>query len=1387
MSVHEDEDEAPDFPEDFGDMVMVDEIGSDEDDTIAQDKTDSTVKEQNDSPITVPNDSAIKPPTDSPIKAPTDSPIKAPTDSPIKTPTEGSIKAPTDSPIKPPADHQMKAPTEVLVKAPTDLPMKAPTETSIKAPTEVPIKDPTEAPIKDPTDQEVVRIKKEPQDHANIIKSGTSEKSGSGQQSQKSQNHANIIKSGTSEKSGSGQQSQPIMIESLKKELTLFDLVSDCDQWQDRIAVVYDDRQMTVTMTYNQVMIIAGKISSLIAGQTEPPDVIGLCLEPNQFVPAVLIGVLKSGNAFLNFTASGIGYLQNVLEQLKVNILFIQSSNLKALELLLFQHVQYDTEIIHSDILQDLDIVLVKLNRPQLPKTERTYLAYCITTSGTTGTPKIVKVPHSCIVPNILYQRSSFRISQEDVVFLSSPLTFDPSIVDIFVTLSSGSCLLMTSDAMKAVPNKLLWLLTKYHVSVVQCTPTLLSRFRDLQTSLLSEYSPLRVIGLGGEQFPPLSYLRHWRAPRNRTKFYNLYGITEVSCWSSIYEVTESDFREVKEDVPIGKPMIDTEYIVKDDNGKVIKNGQGYLYIGSLNRVCFLNHEDPVQAVQGKVLRPTGDLVNINSQGQILYIGRTDNQIKRHGKRIDLKEIEKVVCRAKRIKTCKILYKDSILVAVVVERSDNATMSFVNLVSEVRAQIEHCLPSHCWLDNVVKTENIPMTNHGKCDVEALWRIVQANSESLDGSKETQKDMEKYLTKVWKEILVIEGEVKEEAMFIFSGGNSVQAVQLANQIQADLNIQLPWLLDFILNKLFGEIIKEIMLTIGNEGDTVEIDKIPNKNLVIPFFTKEGSDCDNLDNINVAMETTDTFDLHKISRKRKISDIEKIYKEQHSPGNDLIKKNVCKKKTDVSSLNLTPIKCKMKCVSRCNRCSDWLIHMDNTISEFKYLSYIANERDIESDLTSFTSDCYSEFNLKKIAYRIKDVPFETQSTKNTYSLSLNEKWMYNTGKCVDASPLVASLSDGRMAVFIGSHSHKFSAILFNSGELLWETTLGDRIESSACITLCGEFVVVGCYDYNLYAVNSMNGDIWWKYQTRGEIKSSPVVDPVTSLVIFGSHDQCLHAVDVKLKKKVWCTMIGHGSIFASPCVSSQPHLILCATLGGILAALHGDNGKLLWQFNCRKPIFSSPMLTKHGICVGCVEKKIYHINFQGQETWKYTVEDLVFSSPTVVDDVILIGSNDRHLYCLSMDGYLIWKVKVESAVYSSAFTFTLNYFQQDHDIIKTKTKDVQNNMYFLSNCPKKNSKPEDISFEKSSCNLFEGEQSNKLKTDTLKINTIQKNGKVKKFVTFASTAGNLYIVDFCSGEIILKHFLSGQIFSSPVVYDNCLVVGCRNDFVYCLSIK
>lgn len=144
----------------------------------------------------------------------------------------------------------------------------------------------------------------------------------------------------------------------------------------------------------------------------------------------------------------------------------------------------------------------------------------------------------------------------------------------------------------------------------------------------------------------------------------------------------------------------------------------------------------------------------------------------------------------------------------------------------------------------------------------------------------------------------------------------------------------------------------------------------------MFPKDWANYENLDNQTVFMETTDTFDLHKVSRKRKISDTEKLDREQPSPENDLIWKNYRKKKNDVSSLSLTPFKCKMKCVSRCNRWSDWLIHMDETISEFKYFSYSVNERNVGSNLTSFTSDCSSELDSKK-TIQIKDVSSERHS--------------------------------------------------------------------------------------------------------------------------------------------------------------------------------------------------------------------------------------------------------------------------------------------------------------------------------------------------------------------------------------------------------------------------
>ncbi|VDP08156.1 unnamed protein product [Soboliphyme baturini] len=137
-------------------------------------------------------------------------------------------------------------------------------------------------------------------------------------------------------------------------------------------------------------------------------------------------------------------------------------------------------------------------------------LAYVMFTSGTTGPLKIVKVPHSCILPNICDFRELFQMSSKDRVFLSSPLSFDPSIIEIFLALSTGACL---------------------------TTPSLLTSFSDdvITNQILGSESRLRVLALGGERFP-VHIFRKLTGISIKPAVYNLYGITEVSCWATCYK-----------------------------------------------------------------------------------------------------------------------------------------------------------------------------------------------------------------------------------------------------------------------------------------------------------------------------------------------------------------------------------------------------------------------------------------------------------------------------------------------------------------------------------------------------------------------------------------------------------------------------------------------------------------------------------------------------------------------------------------------------------------------------------------------------------------------------------------------------------------------------------
>lgn len=198
-----------------------------------------------------------------------------------------------------------------------------------------------------------------------------------------------------------------------------------------------------------------------------------------------------------------------------------------------------------------------------------------------------------------------------------------------------------------------------------------------------------------------------------------------------------------------------------------------------------------------------------------------------------------------------------------------------------------------------------------------------------------------------------------------------------------------------------------------------------------------------------------------------------------------------------------------------------------------------------------------------------------------------------------------------------------------------------------------------------------------------------------------------------------------MFSSPYLQPNLRQLYVASLGGHLLCLHPDSGDVLWS-NCRDvPFFSSPNGSSGLVAIGSVDGNICSFSSTtGKLMWQFLTKGPVFSSPCVTPDQqrLLCGSHDGHLYCLNC------------ADGSLVWTFRAS------------------GKVYSSPC------------------VFDG-------------STVGRPGVL---VGLASTDGTVWILDGETGQTLASHTLPGELFSSPVVHQQSLVVGCRNDYVYCLRL-
>uniref|UniRef100_A0A8C3R3D4 Beta-alanine-activating enzyme n=1 Tax=Cyanoderma ruficeps TaxID=181631 RepID=A0A8C3R3D4_9PASS len=885
-------------------------------------------------------------------------------------------------------------------------------------------------------------------------------------------------------------------------------------------------------------------------------------------------------------------------------------------------------------------------------------LAYVLHTSGTTGIPKIVRVPHKCIVPNIQHLKSIFEITQHDVLFLASPLTFDPSVIELFMALTSGASILVVPNTIKMMPLELsAALFHRHHVTVLQATPTLLRRFgaHIIKSRVLSANTSLRVLALGGEAFPALSLVKSWKHKENKTSIFNLYGITEVSSWATCYKIPEevfsADFR-TDFPIPLGSPLLGTKVEVRDANGSAVLEGEGQIFIGGEERICFL--DDEVTVPLG-TMRETGDFVRVKN-AKLFFLGRKDNQIKRHSKRFNIEYLQQVAEDLGQVEACAVTwYQQEKLILFVLPKDDFEER-------ETLKELQKRLPAHGVPDEIVVIKALPLTSHGKVDISELNKIYQnhLSSRRRDSKLSGAEELWERLQYLWKSVLGLPCNstgIPKDAVFLYSGGDSLKALRFYEEIEMLAGKAVPGLLEVILSHSIGEVYRHILkILFPGEEQLMNPDNAVKRKLrgksgeefhgkyiklaserdleiaagLIPFIAlNRGNHFFPMDFTKSSMQPKNTVQVGVEALQQP------SFLQFKAPG-------VLKSHVQGSELENS------------------IVTLENK----------ANEND-HSSVQQIHAVC---------------------SHSSVAELALCVRWKSNTRKCVDASPLVIiPAKEVSASVYVGSHSHAMQAIDLDLGEIKWEKTLGDRIESSACVSKCGNFIVVGCYDGLVYVLQSSNGEVHWTFVTEDTVKSSAVVDPSSGLVYVGSHDQHVYALDIYKKVCIWKLHCEGGAVFSSPCLNFFPHHLYVATLGGLLLAVNPVTGSKIWKSHLGKPLFSSPHCNENYLYVGCVDGNLYCYTHSGEKVWQFSTNGPVFSSPclsSLTKQEIFFGSHDCFIYCCNMEA--------------------------------------------------------------------------------------------------VSTDGKVWILNAKTGTAEGVDKLPGEVFSSPVVWGTKLVVGCRNDYVYCLDL-
>lgn len=374
--------------------------------------------------------------------------------------------------------------------------------------------------------------------------------------------------------------------------------------------------------------------------------------------------------------------------------------------------------LLYEDMMENqTDYETVKAVTDRVVETDVLYILF---TSGSTGSPKGVVLPHRAVVSYVEWGAETFDFNPDTIFGNQTPFYFVMSGLDIYQTLRNGCTMYIIPKVLFSFPMKLLEYMQERRINTVYWVPSVLCLLANFKALPEIHLKDLKSVLFGGEVMP-VKQLNMWRREYPDVQFANLYGQTEMTDVCTYY-IVDRDFED-GEPLPMGQRCSPMALMVLGEDQREVPAGEvgelcgrgpflTYGYYNDPEKTAEVFVQNPLQSAYPELIYRTGDLVRYNERGELVYVSRKDYQIKHMGHRIELGEIEASASAVKGLDMNCCLYDDKIS-RIVLYYTGHAEKG------EVSAVLKDALPAYMIPNKIIKLDAMPFNLNGKIDRKKL--------------------------------------------------------------------------------------------------------------------------------------------------------------------------------------------------------------------------------------------------------------------------------------------------------------------------------------------------------------------------------------------------------------------------------------------------------------------------------------------------------------------------------------------------------------------------------------------------------------------------------------------------------------------------------------------